>query len=141
MAEIKDKNGTVVEHFGENITKRGAAETLQSDPTSSVILQRHFLSVPGQYMLEAAVHDENGLKYGAQRLVFEISATQTSPYLSPIVLVKHVDTITDDNEDPLEPMRYEKGKITPNLAGIVTPGTKGVSLFFILRPDPGSTQP
>ena len=141
VAEIKDKNGTVVEHFGENITKRGAAETLQSDPTSSVILQRHFLSVPGQYMLEAAVHDENGLKYGAQRLVFEISATQTSPYLSPIVLVKHVDTITDDNEDPLEPMRYEKGKITPNLAGIVTPGTKGVSLFFILRPDPGSTQP
>ena len=141
VAEIKDKSGTVVEHFGENITKRGAAETLKSDPTSSVILQGHFLAVPGQYMLEAAVHDETGLKYGAQRLVFEIPATQPSPSLSPIVLVKHVDTISDDNEDPLEPMRYEKGKITPNLAGIVPPGAKSVSLFFLLHPDPGSKEP
>jgi hypothetical protein len=141
VAEIKDKNGTVVEHFGENITKRGAGETLRSDPTSSITFQRHFLAVPGQYMMEAAVHDETGLKYGAQRIVFEIPATQTSPSLSPIVLVKHVDTISDDNEDPLEPMRYEKGKITPNLAGIVPSGAKGVSLFFILRPDPSSKQP
>jgi VWFA-related protein len=141
VAEIKDKSGTVVEHFGENITKRGAAETLRSDPTSSVILQGHFLAVPGKYMLEAAVHDETGLKYGAQRLVFEIPAVQASPSLSPIVLVKHVDTITNDNEDPLEPMRYEKGKITPNLAGVVPPGTKDVSLFFILHPDPRSKEP
>ena len=141
VAEIKDKSGTVVEHFGENITKRGAAETLRTDPTSSVILQGHFLAVPGKYMLEAAVHDETGLKYGAQRLVFEIPAAQASPSLSPIVLVKHVDTITNDNEDPLEPMRYEKGKITPNLAGVVPPGTKDVSLFFILHPDPHSKEP
>ena len=35
------------------------------------------------------------------------------------MLVKHVDSINDDNEDPLEPMRYEKGKITPNLVGVV----------------------
>ena len=61
--------------------------------------------------------------------------------MSPIVLVKHVDAINDDNEDPLEPMRYEKGKITPNLAGVVPPGAKGVSLFFILHPDPKSTEP
>ena len=32
VAEIKDKSGTVVEHFGENIAKRGAVETLESDP-------------------------------------------------------------------------------------------------------------
>lgn len=141
VAEIKDKNGTVIEHFGENIAKRGAAESLETDPSTSIILQRHFLAIPGQYLLEAAVYDELGLKYGAQRAVFVIPANQSAPALSPIVLVKHVDTINDDNDDPLEPMRYEKGKITPNLGGIVPAGAKNVSLFFILHPDPKSKEP
>ncbi|HKD59439.1 MAG TPA: VWA domain-containing protein [Terracidiphilus sp.] len=141
VAEIKDKNGTVVEHFGENISKRGAGESLESDPTSSIILQRHFLAIPGQYLLEAAVYDELGLKYGAQRIVFEIPQKQMTPSLSSIVLVKKVDTINDDNDDPLEPMRYEKGKITPNLSGFVPAGEKGLSLFFILHPDPQSKEP
>ena len=57
------------------------------------------------------------------------------------MLVKHVDTINDDNDDPLEPMRYEKGKITPSLSGIIPAGSKGISLFFILHPDPKSKQP
>ncbi len=141
IAEIKDKNGTVVEHFGENISKRGASESLDSDPSASIILQRHFLAIPGQYMLEAAVYDEQGLKYGAQRVIFEVPPTQISPALSPIVLVKRVDTINDDNDDPLEPMRYEKGKITPNLEGLIPAGTKNVSLFFILHRDPKASEP
>ncbi len=141
VAEIKDKNGTVVEHFGENIAKRGAIETLDSDPSASIILQRHFLAIPGQYLLEAAVYDQDGLKYGAQRTVFEIPQAQGSPSLSPIVLVKRVDSINDDNDDPLEPLRYEKGKITPNLTGVVSGNAKGVSLFFILHPDPNSKEP
>jgi VWFA-related protein len=141
LAEIKDKDGTVVEHFGENIAKRGAVESLAADPAASIILQRHFLAIPGQYMLEAAVYDEQGLKFGAQRTVFEIPQSQPSPTLSPIVLVKRVDTINDENDDPLEPMRYEKGKITPNLMGVVPAGAKNVSLFFILHPDPKSSAP
>jgi hypothetical protein len=92
-------------------------------------------------MLEAAVYDEQGLKFGAQRTVFEIPQSQSSPALSPLVLVKRVETINDDNDDPLEPMRYEKGKITPNLAGVVQPGAKNVSLFFILHSDPKSSAP
>ena len=66
----------MVEHFGENIAKRGAVETLESDPSGSIILQRHFLAIPGQYLLEAAVYDQDGLKYGAQRTVFEIPQSQ-----------------------------------------------------------------
>ena len=142
VAEIKDKNGTVVEHFGENIAKRGALETLDTDPAAaSILLQRHFLAIPGEYLFEVAVYDQIGLKYGAQRTVFQIPPTQVTPSLSPIVLVKHIDPINDDNDDPLEPMRYEKGKITPNLDGIVPAKAKNVSLFFILHPDPRSSSP
>lgn len=141
VAEIKDKNGTVVEHFGENIARRGALESLDSDKTASIMLQRHFLAIPGEYMLDAAVYDEIGLKYGASRIVFRIPPTQVTPSLSPIVLVKHFDSINDDNDDPLEPMRYEKSRITPDLAGVVPAGAKNVSLFFILHSDPKSKSP
>lgn len=141
MAEIKDKNGVVVEHFGENVAKRGALETLDADHNASIILQRHFLAIPGDYLLETAVYDQTGMKFGAQRTVFQIPPTQVTPSLSPIVLVKRVDPINDDNEDLLEPMRYEKGRITPNLCGVVPSGSKNVSLFFILHPDPKSTSP
>ena len=142
VAEIKDKSGTVVEHFGENISKRGALETLDTDKSASILMQRHFLAIPGEYMLDAAVYDENGLKYGASRIVFRIPPSQVTPSLSPIILVKHVDSINDDNDDPLEPMRYEKSKIAPNVAGVIPPGGgKNLSLFFILHPDPKSKSP
>lgn len=138
VAEIRDKNGTVVEHFGENIAKRGALESLNTDKSASIMLQRHFLSIPGEYMLDAAIFDEIGMKYGASRVVFQIPPTEVTPSLSPIVLVRHADSISDDNDDPLEPMRYEKSKITPNVSGLIPPGTKNLSLFFILHPDPNS---
>jgi VWFA-related protein len=141
MAEIVDHNGTVVEHFGEDVATRGALESLDADPSACVTFQRHFMAIPGQYMLEAAAMDEIGGKISAQRIDFEISATQVTPSLSPIVLVKRVDSINDDNEDFLEPLRYEKGKITANLSGVVPGNAKGVSLFFILHPDPASKEP
>lgn len=142
VAEIKDKSGTVVEHFGENISKRGALESLNSDKTASILLQRHFLAIPGEYMLDAAVYDEIGLKYGASRIVFRIPPAQPTPSLSPVILVKHVDPIHEDHDDPLEPMRYEKSRITPNVTGIVPAGGgKNISLFFILHPDPKSKSP
>jgi len=141
VAEIRDKNGTVVEHFGENIAKRGALESLDTDKSASIMLQRHFLSIPGEYMLDAAVYDEIGMKYGATRIVFQIPPAQATPSLSPIVLVRHADSINDDNDDPLEPMRFEKSKITPNVSGVVPAGAKNISLFFILHPDPNSKSP
>lgn len=140
VAEIKDKNGKVIEHFGENIAKRGALESIEKDSSQTINLQRHFMAVPGQYVLEAAVYDQLGEKACAQRINFEIPASQTSVSLSDIVLVRKVDTFHAE-DDPAEPMRYEDSKVTPNISGLVPENAKGVSLFFILHPDPKSKEP
>jgi VWFA-related protein len=139
VAEIRDNSGTVVEHFGEDITRRGAIESLDKDPSASISLQRHFLAVPGRYTLEVAVLDRSSEKAGAQRISFEIPPAQSSPSLSEIVLVRKVETFRED-DDPLEPMRYEKGRIIPSLSGEVPEDAKSVSLFFILHPDPKSKE-
>jgi VWFA-related protein len=128
VAEIKDKSGTVVEHFGEDISKRGALESIDADSSAAITLQRHFMSIPGQYVMEVAVRDQFGGKAGAKRVNFEIPAVQPSPSLSEIVLVRKVDTFHEE-DDPLEPLRFEKGKLTPNLSGQLPANAKSVSLF------------
>lgn len=137
VAQVKDSAGTVIEHFAEDIARRGALESLDRDKSLAVTMQRHFMEIPGKYTLEVAVRDENGEKISAQRIPFEISAQPSGPALSDMVLVRKMDAF-DEEADPLEPLRYESGKVTPNLSGAVPHDAKSVSLFLILHPDPGS---
>ncbi len=139
VAVVKDEKGIVIEHFAEDVANRGAAESIDKDKSAAIVLQRHFMTIPGKYVLEAAVYDQFGSKAGAQRINFEIPAVQSSLSMSDLVLVRKIDTFHEE-DDPAEPMRYEKGKITPNLSRDVPPNAKSVSLFFILHPDPKSTE-
>ena len=135
VAQIKDSAGTTIEHFSENLARRGALESLDRDKSMAVTMERHFMEIPGKYTLEVAVADQNGDKISAQRIPFEISSTPSGPALSDIVLVRKMDTFNED-ADPLEPLHYETGKVTPNLSGTVPHDEKTVSLFLILHPDP-----
>jgi len=138
LAQVKDSAGTVIEHFSEDIARRGALETLDRDKSLAVTMGRHFMEIPGKYTLEVAVKDENGEKLSAQRIPFEISVTPSGPALSDMVLVRKMDKFNED-ADPLEPLQYESARVTPNLSGTVPHDEKTVSLFLILHPDPKST--
>ena len=140
VAQIKDKSGAVIEHFAEDVTRRGAVETLSADKSATITLQRHFMAIPGQYVLEVAVRDPLSEKASGGRMNFEIPQTQTTPSLSDIVLVRKVDAFREE-DDPVEPLRYENSKITPNLSGLLPEKTNSVSLFFILHPDPKAGSP
>ena len=130
---IRDKAGVIVEHFGEDIVKRGALEQMDRDHTGTIELHRYFLTTPGEYTLEVAVSDELGGKIGAQRIPFTVPPPEA---LSDMVLVRRLDPVREnDDDDPLEPLRYDKGRVTPNLTGELPENAKGVSLFFIVHPD------
>ena len=138
VAQVKDSAGTIIEHFGEDLARRGALESLDRDKNLAVTLQRHFMEIPGKYMLEIAVKDENGDKMSAQQIPFEIAAQTSGPAMSDLVLVRKMDAYNEE-ADPLEPMRYEGGKVIPNLSGTVQHEAKSLSLFLILHPDPHAT--
>jgi VWFA-related protein len=140
VAQVKDSAGTVIEHFAEDIARRGALESMDRDKSLAVTMERHFMEIPGNYTLEVAVKDQNGDKISAQRVPFQISPAPSGPALSDMVLVRKMDTFNED-ADPLEPLRYDTGKVTPNLSGIVPHDTKTVSLFMILHPDPKVSAP
>jgi hypothetical protein len=116
--------------------KRGALEQMDRDHTGTIELNRYFLTTPGEYSLEVAVSDELGGKVGAQRISFTVPPPGA---LSDMVLVRKMDPVReDDDNDPLEPLRYDKGRVTPNLAGEVAENAKGVSIFYIAHPDPAA---
>jgi VWFA-related protein len=141
VAQIKDKTGTVIEHFGEDIARRGALESADADKSAVITFQRHFLSIPGAYVMEVVVLDQLSGKASAQRMNFEISPpAQSGPALSEIALVRKVETFHEE-DDPLEPMLFEKGRVTPDLSGLLPENAKSVSLFFILHPDPKVSDP
>jgi VWFA-related protein len=140
VAQVKDSGGVVIEHFGEDIARRGALEAMDRDKSLAVSMQRHFMEIPGKYVLEVAVKDQNSEKMSAQRIPFEIPAVPSGPALSDMVLVGKMDTFNED-ADPLEPLRYDTGKVTPNLSGMVPQAAKSVSLFMILHPDPHVSDP
>ena len=139
-AQIKDKSGTIVEHFGEDISHRAAVETMARDKEATINVARHFVATPGQYTLEVAVVDQFSDKTGVQRTSFEILPQTGGPSLSDVVLVRNVGgTVAEDDAE--EPLLFDKGRITPNVSGSVPEGAKSVSLFFIAHPDPKIKDP
>jgi len=96
VAQVKDSAGTIIEHFGEDIARRGALESLDRDKSLAVAMQRHFMEIPGSYVLEVAVKDQNSEKMSAQRIPFEIPVVPSGPSLSDMVLVRKMDTFNED---------------------------------------------
>jgi VWFA-related protein len=135
IAQIKDKTGTIVERFSEDIPRRGALKEIEKASSEAITVQHHFIAVPGEYTLEAAIMDGNSGKAGAQRIAFSIPKASDGPSLSDLVLVRRMEAF-DAKTDPLEPLVYGNDRVTPNLSGQVSRDAKTVSVFFITRPDP-----
>ncbi len=135
VAQIKDKDGVVVEHFADDVTKRGALESLDRDRTLAIAMQRHFIAIPGTYTAEIAIDDRINDKSSAQRFTFDVQSAPGSLALSDMVLVRKMDPIHEDDDDPIEPLRYESNRITADISNQLPASAKRISLFFILHPD------
>jgi VWFA-related protein len=139
VAQVRNKAGETVEHFSEDIPRHGSFETLDEAQSEVITLQRHFGASPGEYVLEAVVMDRNSGKASAQRTNFEIPKVPNGPSLSDVALVRRTDPFKAET-DPLEPLRYENGRIVPDLSGDITNKAKSISLFFMIHPDPQSSE-
>lgn len=134
VAQIKDKNGTVMEHFSEDISPRGALEQIEKAKSEVITFQRHFTAPPGKYVLEAVVLDHNNEKAGAQRVDFDIAEVPDPPSLSEMVLVRNTEPLLV-KQDPLDPLQQGDSQVVPNISGQTRPGLKAVSAFFIAHQD------
>lgn len=140
LAQVKNKAGAVIEHFSEDIPRHGALETIDKTRLETVTLQRHFIANPSEYVMEVAIEDRNNGKIGARRTSFEIANPPFGPALSDLALVRRTDPFNLET-DPSEPLRYESGRVVPNLSGHVPEDAKAASLFFLIHPDAANSDP
>jgi VWFA-related protein len=139
VSEIKDKSGATVEHFSEDIPGHSSLNA-KDDPQNCATMQRHFALPPGQYTLETVVLDRNDGKLGGERTELELTTSASGPFLSDVALVRQIDSSAEEL-DPFEPLRYQHGKIIPELSGELAPGTKQMSFFFLVHADSGTSEP
>jgi VWFA-related protein len=139
VAQIKNKTGEVIEHFSEDVPRRGSLDSKGSAQTELITMQRYFTADPGQYTLEAVVLDRNNEKAGAQRLDFEIPNQATGLALSDLTLVQRLVPLPPEM-DAVEPLRYGSTKVIPSISSRVPHEAKAISVFFVVHPDPKSTE-
>jgi hypothetical protein len=139
VAQVKDKSGAVIEHFSEDVPRHGALDAKENARSEFITMQRHFLAEPGAYVVETAVLDQTSGKAGAQRVDCEITGA-AGPSVSDVTMVQRVDPFPEE-ADPAEPLRYGSGKVVPGLSSRVAHGTKDLSFFFMVHPDPDSAEP
>ena len=138
-AQIKNQAGEVIEHFSEDVPRHGSLDSKGAAQSESITMQRSFTADPGKYVVEAVILDRNDEKAGAQRFEFEIPAEAGGPTLSDVTLVQRVVPIPAE-VDAVEPLRYGSGKVIPSISGRVPHGAKEISFFFVVHPDPKSTE-
>ncbi len=138
VAVIKDSQGQVLQHFGQEFPLHEAPEMFAMDSNQMLTLQRQFSAGPGVYTVEAVVQDRIGNKAGAQRMTFTIDAPRRGPSLSDIALVESIEPAEEDNQTFFEPMHYRDGQIVPNLDPLLPEQTRSVSLFLLVHPAAGS---
>lgn len=140
VSEVKDKSGAVVEHFSEDIPGHAALDSKEEVLLGCATMQRHFALPPGEYAVETAVVDRNSGKAGGERAHFEVPSAASGVFLSDVAMVRRIDP-SPDELDPFEPLRYQHGKVVPNLSDQVLPGTKDISFFFLVHPDSSKSDP
>lgn len=138
VAQIKNAKGTVVQRFSEDVPLHETPDMLRNDPGQVITMQRHFSGQPGAYTLETAVMDRQATRAGAQRTSFNLAPIPAGPALSDIALVHSVEPMQAETAT-FEPMRYQDGRVVPDLSADLPENTKSLSLFFLVHPLPGTT--
>jgi VWFA-related protein len=134
VSEIKDKSGAVVAHFSEDVPGHGALNSKEEIEFGCTTMQRHFPLPPGAYTLETAVVDRNSGKMGGERATFDVADSGSGPFLGDLAVVRRIDPYPFES-DPLEPLRYQHGRVVPSLSPIIPLGTKSLSFFFLVHPE------
>ena len=139
LATIRDSAGTQIERFSEDIARRWSAGSSGTAP-AFISFERSFAAPPGTYVLETAILDNLSGKAAAKWQPFEISASQSAPELSDLMVVRGMEPMDEGSSEPDLLWRADQ-RVLPNLYGELPAGAHNVSVFFLAHTDPKSPAP
>jgi VWFA-related protein len=141
MALLKNAEGQVVQKFSQDYPLEGPIDRLEALKRGNVVFVRNFHLAPGRYTLETAAHDREANRISARRSVIIVPPATQALNMSSVSVIKRVDQVDPNVKEPDNPLRFEQGKIIPNLGEAIPqkPGSQ-VSFFFVVYPTPGAVE-
>src|SRR5262245_3874867 len=141
MALLKNADGQVVQKFSQDYPIEGPIDRLEALKRGNVVFVRNFHLTPGRYTLETAAHDREANRISARRAVVVVPPAGQGVGMSSIAVIKRIDPVDSNVKDPDNPLRFEQGKIIPNLGEAIQPKSGAqVAFFFVVYPVPGSNE-
>jgi len=138
MAQLKNAEGQVVQKFSQDYPLEGPIDRMEALKRGNVVFMRNFHLALGRYTLETVAHDREANRISARRAVIVVPPAGQGVGMSSIAVIKRVDPVDTNTKDPDNPLRFEQGKIIPNLGeGIQPRPGSQVSFFFVVYPAPG----
>jgi VWFA-related protein len=138
MALLKNAEGQVVQKFSQDYPLEGPIDRMEALKRGNVVFVRNFRLAPGRYTLETAAHDREANRISARRAVIVVPPAGQGVSMSGIAVIKRIDPVDSNVKDPDNPLRFEQGKIIPNLGEAIQPKPGAqVSFFFVVYPAPG----
>jgi VWFA-related protein len=140
LALLKNAGGQVAQKFSQDYPLEGPLDRLEALKRGNVVFVRTFTIAPGRYTLETVARDHETNKLSARRAVIIVPRAAGGLAMSSVSLIKRIDPVDPNVKDPDNPLRFEQGKIIPNLGEVIhpTPGSQ-VSFFFVVYPAAGAS--
>lgn len=141
MALLKNSEGQVVQKFSQDYPLEGPIDRLEALKRGNVVFVRNFWLAPGRYTLETVAHDRETNKISARRAIVIVAPAKQGVAMSSVSVIKRIDPVDPNVKDPDNPLRFEQGKIIPNLGEAIQPkpGSQ-VSFFFVVYPAAGASE-
>jgi VWFA-related protein len=133
MALLKNGEGQVVQKFSQDYPLEGPIDRLEALKRGNVVFVRNFRLAPGRYTLETAAQDREANRISARRAVIVVPPATRSVSMSSVAVIKRIDQVDPNVKDADNPLRFEQGKIIPNLGEAIQPkpGSQ-LSFFFVV---------
>ena len=136
VALIHDSNGEIVGKVSRELARKVASADAAQMQTDRILYAEPVALLPGHYVIDTAVTDEQSGKTSAKRVSVFVDPGKDLN-LSSLELVRRFDALAGPR-NPASPYEIDTGRVTPTLSDSVAPD-KPLSLYFIVYPPKGQS--
>ena len=138
LALIKDASGQVVEKVSHEIDQNVPEDKLARFKQGQIIFTKAVGLPPGHYTIESAAIDAEGNRASTRRTALVVRPSSPTT-LSDISLIRDLQPLSGPR-DPGDPLEFEGGRVTPELAP-TSDAPEGTRLFFVIYPGVNLVKP
>ncbi len=141
LALLKNSDGRVVQKFSEDFPLDGPLTRLEALKKGNLVFSRAFDVLPGRYTLETVAHDRETNKKSVRRSILLVVNRGENLKMSSVSVIKRIDPIDQSSSGDDNPLRFQTGKIIPNLGEPIKAAVGSeLGIYTVIYPRAGTSE-